>query len=51
MSGFGLSGAKRALFLLLLYASHDLALSEFREVLLVHVIFWAGSSLFRAIHP
>lgn len=52
MSGFGLSGSKHALFLLLLlYAGHDLVLSEFREILLVHVVFWTGSFLLGAIHP
>ena len=51
MSEFGLRGAKPTLFLLLLYASHDLALSEFCEVLLVHIVFWTGGFLLRAIHP
>jgi hypothetical protein len=51
MSGFGLSGSKHALLLLLLYAGHDLALSEFREILFVHVVFWTGNFLFGTIHP
>jgi hypothetical protein len=51
MSGFGLGSSKRALFLLLLYAGHDLALSEFRDILLVHIVFWTGNSLFGTIHP
>ena len=51
MSGFGLSGPKHALLLLLLfYACHDLVLSEFREILLVHVVFRAGNFLLGAIH-
>ena len=51
MSGFGLCGPKRTLLLLLLlHAGHDLALSQFREILLVHVVFWTRNFLFGAIH-
>ena len=50
MSGFGLCGPKRALLLLLLHAGHDLALSQFREILLVHVVFWTRNFLFGAVH-
>ena len=52
MSGFGLRGPKHALLLLLLfYAGHYLVLSEFCEILLIHVVFWTGSFLLGAIHP
>ena len=50
MSGFGLSGPKHALLLLLFYAGHDLVLSELRKILLIHVVFWTGNFLLGAIH-
>ena len=46
-----LSARKCIALLLFVYATHYLALSKFREILLVHIIFWTGGPLLGAVRP
>ena len=47
----GLSAREGIALLLFVYTAHYLALSEFREILLVHVVFWTGGLLLGAVRP
>jgi hypothetical protein len=47
--GFSLSARKCIALLLFLYTAHYLVLSEFSEILLVHIVFRTGSLLLGAV--